>query len=82
MAETARLNGVLVLDGLEGPGSGDASVVADSGGVAAAAAAMLVRLLDVETAAAAGDGGRTTTLFFPTVARTFETASLSDPEDV
>jgi hypothetical protein len=85
IAETARLNGVRFLDGLEGPGSGETSVVADDDDgddeEADAAAAMQVKLLDVDTAAVAGDGGRTMELFLPTVARTFDTASLSDPDD-
>jgi len=86
MAETARLNGVRFLEGLDGPGSADTRVAIDDdeGGddeADDAAAAIQVRLLDVDTAAVPGDGGRTMELFLPTVARTFETASLSDPDD-
>jgi hypothetical protein len=69
MEETARLKGGLVLDGRDGPGSGS--------GADRVAAARLVMLLEAVIAAAPGAGGKTTELFFPTVARTFDTASLS-----
>ena len=69
MEVTARLNGGRARDGRDGPASGSA--------VEVVVAARLVMLLDAVIAAAPGAGGKTTELFFPTVARTFETASFS-----
>ena len=68
-ADVARLKGgrVVLREGREGAGSADSAMAAD---------ARQLKLREDVTVGVAGAGGKMTELFLPTVARTFETASV------
>ena len=68
-ADVARLKGgrVVLREGRDGAGSDDSAAAAD---------ARQLKLLEAVTVDVAGAGGKMTELFLPTVARTFETASV------